>query len=118
MPSLANLHAVITGGSRGIGLAIAQRFASDGASITLVGRDEARLQTALEALPPRGPESESQHCVYAFDVGKMHGWGELQNELKQVSRRGFFGLVWSIKRTWSANARVHYGSQRKMLISS
>lgn len=37
-------HAVVTGGSSGIGLAIARRLVQDGFTVTIVGRNEARLQ--------------------------------------------------------------------------
>ncbi|KAF2003253.1 NAD(P)-binding protein [Amniculicola lignicola CBS 123094] len=45
-------HALITGGSRGIGLAIAQLFASKSYRITLVSRTSSDLQVALKSLPP------------------------------------------------------------------
>lgn len=48
---LAGLHAVVTGGGRGIGRAIAARLADLGASLTLLGRDAARLNEAAGALP-------------------------------------------------------------------
>ncbi|KAF7524672.1 hypothetical protein G7054_g11338 [Neopestalotiopsis clavispora] len=100
MRALLNKHAVITGGSRGIGLAIAQRFAAEGASVTLVGRDEARLRSALDSLrsPPaaasslssRGSNGEHEespiaaHGFYAGDVSKIHVWGELGSKLKET----------------------------------
>jgi 3-oxoacyl-[acyl-carrier protein] reductase len=41
--------ALVTGGTRGLGLAIATRLAAEGASVAVVGRDTARArQTALE----------------------------------------------------------------------
>lgn len=46
---------VITGGSRGLGLELAQQLAGEGAKLTLVARDEAELQRAvddIEALHP------------------------------------------------------------------
>ena len=43
-------HAIVTGGSRGIGLAIARRLAADGFDVSIVGRDAARLQQAAAAL--------------------------------------------------------------------
>jgi short-subunit dehydrogenase len=39
-------HAVIVGGSSGIGLATAKLFSTRGVSVTLVGRDPDRLQHA------------------------------------------------------------------------
>jgi len=46
---LRGLNAVVTGGAKGIGLAIARRLAADGAAIALIGRDAAALeQTAGE----------------------------------------------------------------------
>jgi len=52
---LRDQHVLITGGSRGIGYACADRFLAEGARVTLVGRDAARLQAAqvtLAALHP------------------------------------------------------------------
>jgi 3-oxoacyl-[acyl-carrier protein] reductase len=50
---LSGRVAVITGGSRGIGLAVARALVQDGASVVVSGRDAARLESAaaeLEAL--------------------------------------------------------------------
>lgn len=44
-------HAVVTGGGSGIGLAIAAGLAAAGQDVTIMGRNRARLDTALEALP-------------------------------------------------------------------
>jgi NAD(P)-dependent dehydrogenase (short-subunit alcohol dehydrogenase family) len=48
---LQGAHAVITGGSRGIGLAIGERLAGLGATLSLVGRDRSRLFDAVQRLP-------------------------------------------------------------------
>jgi NAD(P)-dependent dehydrogenase (short-subunit alcohol dehydrogenase family) len=45
-------HALITGGSRGIGLAIAQIFAKQGIRCTLISRSEEALKAAVATLQP------------------------------------------------------------------
>ncbi|MGH2351293.1 MAG: SDR family NAD(P)-dependent oxidoreductase, partial [Chloroflexota bacterium] len=44
--SLAGRTAIVTGGSRGLGLAIARVFAAAGAAQLLIARDAARLEAA------------------------------------------------------------------------
>jgi len=58
---LAGAHAVITGGGRGIGLAIARELASRGASLSLLGRDRSRLFAAVESLPG-GTSCDAHEC--------------------------------------------------------
>ena len=48
---LAGRHALITGGARGIGRAIAVKLMEHGARVTLLGRDARRLQEAAQELP-------------------------------------------------------------------
>lgn len=50
MPQLAGQHAVVTGGGRGIGAAIAQTLASAGATVSVLGRDATRLAAQVAAL--------------------------------------------------------------------
>jgi NAD(P)-dependent dehydrogenase (short-subunit alcohol dehydrogenase family) len=50
MPRLAGQHAVVTGGGRGIGAAIAQALAREGATVSVLGRDATRLAARVSAL--------------------------------------------------------------------
>ncbi|MBB4220588.1 SDR family NAD(P)-dependent oxidoreductase [Variovorax guangxiensis] len=52
--ALAGRHAVVTGGARGIGLAIARRYLAAGASVALWDLDALALAAALETLAPLG----------------------------------------------------------------
>jgi NAD(P)-dependent dehydrogenase (short-subunit alcohol dehydrogenase family) len=49
--TLDGRHAVVTGGGRGIGAAIATALADEGAQVTLLGRSEAQLEEKSETLP-------------------------------------------------------------------
>jgi len=61
---LAGRVAVVTGGSRGIGHAIAQTLAGAGAQVAVIGRDAAKAQTAAHALSNGGAARG-----YGCDVG-------------------------------------------------
>ena len=48
--ALSGQHAVVTGGGRGIGAAIAAALAGEGATVSVLGRDGARLAAQVESL--------------------------------------------------------------------
>lgn len=48
--NLGGRHAIVTGASKGIGLAIAREFAAEGARVTLVARRQQALEAAASAL--------------------------------------------------------------------
>jgi NAD(P)-dependent dehydrogenase (short-subunit alcohol dehydrogenase family) len=52
---LAGRKAIVTGGARGIGYAIAERLLASGASVSLWDRDAERLKEAQQLLSARGP---------------------------------------------------------------
>ena len=54
--------ALITGGSRGIGLAMARVFAREGYALVITGRDRARLNSALKELEQTGAEVKALLC--------------------------------------------------------
>jgi len=62
MEEIAGKAALITGGSRGLGLALAEEFARQGCRIAICARDERDLQLAKERLEALGAEAISIVC--------------------------------------------------------
>ncbi|MET9494450.1 glucose 1-dehydrogenase [Streptomyces sp. NPDC006552] len=63
MGQLDNKTALVTGGSTGIGLAIARRFAAEGATVHLTGRRKAELDAAVAQIGDRaiGVQGDVSH---------------------------------------------------------
>ena len=58
--SFTGKHVVITGGSEGIGLALAREFVSESAHVTLLSRSASKLQQAQASLRVRLQEAQAQ----------------------------------------------------------
>ena len=67
-------HILITGGSRGIGHAIANTFAALGASCTLIGRNASTLETATSSL---ASPSSASHTYITGDISSADFWSKL-----------------------------------------
>jgi NAD(P)-dependent dehydrogenase (short-subunit alcohol dehydrogenase family) len=77
---LEGAHAVVTGGGRGIGLAIAQQLAVLGATLSLLGRNRERLFAAVQDLPA------SASCdVHVCDVTDA---AAVKNAFDMIERAG------------------------------
>jgi NAD(P)-dependent dehydrogenase (short-subunit alcohol dehydrogenase family) len=99
MGQLDNKTALVTGASTGIGLAIARRFAAEGATVYLTGRRKAELEAAVEQVGSRAIGIRS-------DVSELDDLDRLFAEITERSGRldivvanagvGDFGLLGEI----------------------
>src|SRR5271165_70040 len=84
---LAGSRAVVTGGSKGMGLAIAQTLAAEGANVAVMARNRAALDAAVESLRTAGAPDAVGISVDMADAASIaHGfsavsdrWGRLNS---------------------------------------
>jgi NAD(P)-dependent dehydrogenase (short-subunit alcohol dehydrogenase family) len=78
MGQLTDKTALITGGTSGIGLAAAQRLATEGAYVFITGRDQQRLDDAVASIGPRATGIR----------GDVTNFGDLDRVVDAVAKHG------------------------------
>jgi len=81
---LSGKTALVTGGSRGIGFAIAKGLAEHGADIAIVARDKARLKTAKEQIQKTA--GDRNVWTFPFDLEKAEGIDALFEEIVRETK--------------------------------
>lgn len=78
--SLAGKSAIVTGGSHGIGLSVAETLAAQGCRIALVARDRERLLVASDRIRNKGVEVTSHICDVLDSDQIDDAWNSLSRE--------------------------------------
>jgi 3-oxoacyl-[acyl-carrier protein] reductase len=69
---LSGSRALVTGGSRGIGFAVAEALAAEGAAVGLIARDADHLAAAARRLRDRGPVTVATAAADVTDTPALH----------------------------------------------
>jgi 3-oxoacyl-[acyl-carrier protein] reductase len=75
--NIAGTTAVVTGGASGIGQAFARRLLARGASVWILDRDRAAIESAMEALSPQG-QVRSLVCDVGIEAEVARAVGEVE----------------------------------------
>jgi 3-hydroxybutyrate dehydrogenase len=111
--ALADRHALVTGAGRGIGAAIARELATRGARITLLGRDQARLDAQIVALRATADvqavvadvtDERSVHGAFAAARGRFGDVAILVNNAGMARSRPFEAMDLAL---WNALLQVN-----------
>lgn len=81
--------AVVTGGSSGLGFALAELLNGEGIGVSILGRDPARLSQALERLRGAGAEVHGIDC----DVSDQ---AQVRRAFEEIAGRGPVGYLFNV----------------------
>ncbi len=79
-------HAIVTGGSSGIGLACAKELAARGAHVALVARDTGRLEIAAEAVEAARRDPSQRVVIHSADLS---AWECALDAMDALAAQGF-----------------------------
>ena len=107
---LTDKVAIVTGSSRGLGLAAAKALAAEGCKVSLCARGEARLREASDAVARAGT-GQSHVCAVASDVSRPEGiqsvvdqtvaiFGGIDILVNNVGAAGGAGLLETTDEEW------------------
>ena len=124
--SLEGKHALVTGGTRGIGLAIAEGFLGAGAQVTICSRKQEGVETALEQLSTHGENvlGVAAHVGKTEDLERLLSaatdrFGTINVLVNNAGTNPYAGPIiesedWAWDKTMDVNLRAPYVLSREV----
>ena len=110
---LAGKVVLITGGTDGLGLALAGQLAAEGASVAVCGRDEERLRAAEATLQGAGGDVLAQRAdvsvagdIEAFVDAAVGRWGRIDGVVHNAGRASAGRLESIDDATWESDVQL------------
>ncbi len=110
---LAGKAVLITGGTDGLGLALATQLASEGAAVAVCGRDEERLRAAAGAVQAAGGDVLAQRAdvsragdLEAFVDAAVARWGRIDGVVHNAGRASAGSIGTVDDATWEADFQL------------
>ncbi len=104
---------LITGGTDGLGLALATQLATEGAAVAVCGRDEERLRTAEAAVRAAGGDVLAQRAdvsraddLEAFVEAVMARWGRIDGIVHNAGRASGGSIDMIDDETWESDVQL------------
>jgi NAD(P)-dependent dehydrogenase (short-subunit alcohol dehydrogenase family) len=118
--SLAGKNAIVTGATRGIGLAVARGFVESGASVTICGRTQENIDAALAEVRKAGDKVQGviAHVGKEDDLARLVGeaeakFGAVNVLVNNAGTNPYWGPIvdsedWAFDKTMAVNLRGPY----------
>jgi NAD(P)-dependent dehydrogenase (short-subunit alcohol dehydrogenase family) len=104
---------LITGGTDGLGLALATRLATEGAAVGVCGRDEERLRAAQAAVQAAGGDVLAQRAdvsqagdLKAFVDAAVYRWGRIDGVVHNAGRASGGSIEAIDDSTWESDFQL------------
>ncbi len=110
---LAGRCILVTGGTDGLGLALATQLATEGAAVGICGRDEGRLRTAETAVLAAGGDVLAQRAdvsrvadLEAFVEAAVSRWGRIDGIVHNAGRASAGSIEAIDDETWESDVQL------------
>ena len=92
---VSNRTAIVTGGSQGLGLSIAQKLAPKGANVVIVAQDVAKLERALSSIESRAANPSQRFLQLSYDLRSPASAPKILQEVIEWNNGQAPDIIWN-----------------------